>query len=152
MTWAEIIQKVSKVWTDDAPPQLHVLQTHALPCVQIIHTCIPITHTCITITHTTGSQSHSYTPIVLEHTCIAHTPMILRVCVSVCVRSLPMLILLGRFSLLAASTRCRRTSIMAAFCLLFNMASHSSRAGDELGEGGEWWLFFKSCGNKSYHL
>lgn len=43
-----------------------------------------------------------------------------------------MLILTGSFSLLAASTRCRRTSITASLCLLVSMASHSDTAVDDL--------------------
>lgn len=47
---------------------------------------------------------------------------------------LPMLILIGSFSLLAASTSCRRTSITPSLCLLVSMASHSDcAAGDLMG-------------------
>src|SRR4029434_11049333 len=48
----------------------------------------------------------------------------------------PMLILIGRFSLLAASTSLPRTSITASFCLATSMVSHSDRAGDDLGGEG----------------
>lgn len=43
-----------------------------------------------------------------------------------------MLILIGSFSLLAASTSCRRTSITPSLCLLVSMASHSDLAADDL--------------------
>lgn len=43
-----------------------------------------------------------------------------------------MLILIGSFSLLAASTSCRRTSITASLCLLVSMASNSVCAADDL--------------------
>ncbi|KAG7228768.1 hypothetical protein INR49_008546 [Caranx melampygus] len=45
-----------------------------------------------------------------------------------------MLILIGSFSLLAASTRCRRTSITPSLCLLVSMASHSACAAGNLIE------------------
>lgn len=41
---------------------------------------------------------------------------------------LPILILIGRLSLLAASTRCLRTSITASLCLVFSKASHRALA------------------------
>lgn len=48
---------------------------------------------------------------------------------------LPMLILIGSFSLLAVSTSCRRTSITPSLCLLVSMASHSNcAAGDLVGK------------------
>lgn len=53
-------------------------------------------------------------------------------CMLCCI--LPMLILIGSFSLLAASTSCRRTSITPSLCLLVSMASHSDCAvGDLIG-------------------
>lgn len=48
---------------------------------------------------------------------------------------LPMLILIGSFSLLAASTSWRRTSITPSLCLLVSMVSHSDcAAGDLVGK------------------
>lgn len=48
---------------------------------------------------------------------------------------LPMLILIGSFSLLAASTSWRRTSITPSLCLLVSMVSHSDCAtGDLVGK------------------
>lgn len=48
---------------------------------------------------------------------------------------LPMLILIGSFSLLAVSTRCRRTSITPSLCLLVSMVSQSACApGDLVGK------------------
>lgn len=50
-------------------------------------------------------------------------------------RFLPMLILIGSFSLLAVSTRCRRTSITPSLCLLVSMVSQSAcAAGDLVGK------------------
>lgn len=51
---------------------------------------------------------------------------------SVASRLLPMLILIGSFSLLAVSTSCRRTSITPSLCLLVSMASHSDCAAGDL--------------------
>lgn len=46
-----------------------------------------------------------------------------------------MLILIGSFSLLAVSTRCRRTSITPSLCLLVSMVSQSAcAAGDLVGK------------------
>lgn len=46
-----------------------------------------------------------------------------------------MLILIGSFSLLAASTSWRRTSITPSLCLLVSMVSHSDcAAGDLVGK------------------
>lgn len=48
---------------------------------------------------------------------------------------LPKPILIGSFSLLAASTRCRRTSITPSLCLLVSMVSQRAcAAGDLVGE------------------
>lgn len=53
-------------------------------------------------------------------------------CYFVAIWFLPMLILIGSFSLLAASTSWRRTSITPSLCLLVSIVSHSDRAEEDL--------------------